>query len=89
MIYGFRLSEKSHKEEGDVVKMSDIGLVNKILQDPAFAEGLAKNPEEALNEIGLNPTKEILDALKNLNTKSIVRVTEEFSATLRVIPFGW
>ncbi|MBC8235282.1 hypothetical protein H8E77_37530 [bacterium] len=69
--------------------MSGIDLANKVLQDPTFAEELAKNPKEALNEIGLNPTKEILDALKNLNTKSIVRVTEEFSANLRVIPFGW
>jgi hypothetical protein len=77
----------SHKE-GGVVKMSDIDLVNKVLQDPAFAEELAKNPEEALNEIGIHPTKEVLDALKNLNTKSIVRVVEEFGANLSVIPFG-
>jgi hypothetical protein len=63
-------------------------LSNKVLHDPAFVEGLAENPEEVLSEIGLNPTREILDALKNLNTKSIVRVAEEFSSNLSVIPFG-
>lgn len=63
-------------------------LSNKVLHDPAFVEGLAENPEEVLNGIGLNPTREILDALKNLNTKSIVRVAEEFSSNLLVIPFG-
>jgi hypothetical protein len=63
-------------------------LSNKVLHDPAFVEGLAENPEEVLNEIGLNPTKEILDSLKNLNTKSILRVAEEFNANLNVIPFG-
>jgi hypothetical protein len=63
-------------------------LSNKVLHDPAFVEGLAENPEEVLNGIGLKPTREILDALKNLNTKSIVRVAEEFSSNLSVIPFG-
>jgi hypothetical protein len=63
-------------------------LSNKVLHDPAFVEGLAENPEEVLNGIGLNPTREILDALKNLNTKSIVRVAQEFSSNLSVIPFG-
>ena len=63
-------------------------LSNKVLHDPAFVEGLAENPEEVLNEIGLNPTREILDAIKNLNTKSIVRVAQEFSSNLSVIPFG-
>ena len=62
-------------------------LSNKVLHDPAFVEGLAENPEEVLNEIGLNPTREILDALKNLNTKSIVRVAQEFSSNLSVIRF--
>jgi len=63
-------------------------LSDKVLHDPAFVEGLAENPEEVLNGIGLNPTREILDALKNLNTKSIVRVAQEFSSNLSVIPFG-
>ena len=72
-----------------VVKMSDIDLANKVLHNPEFVEGLAENPEEALNGIGIHPTKEILNALKNLNIKSIVRVTEEFSTNLLVIPFGW
>jgi hypothetical protein len=63
-------------------------LSNKVLHDPAFVEGLAENPEEVLNGIGLKPTREILDALKNLNTKSIVRVAQEFSSNLSVIPFG-
>ena len=54
-------------------------LVNKVLHDPEYAERLEENPREALIEIGIEPTDEILKALSGINKDTIVRLAEAFS----------
>jgi hypothetical protein len=53
-------------------------LASKALFDPAFAQALLQNPEQALKSIGIEPTQEILKALKKVDVNSIAAVAEAF-----------
>lgn len=46
-------------------------LVGKAAFDPAFARRLRQEPAEALREIGIHPTEEILTALEEVDLASI------------------
>ncbi len=59
--------------------MSDLQtLVGKILSDEKFAEALAENPEEALQEAGINPTVDLLEALKDVDADSLKNLAAAF-----------
>ncbi len=53
-------------------------LVGKVLSDPTFCEALVANPEAALRENGVEPTAEILDALKGLDATAVQRLAVVF-----------
>ena len=46
-------------------------LVGKAAFDPVFARRLREEPAEALREIGIEPTQEVLSALEAVDLHSI------------------
>lgn len=53
-------------------------LVGKILSDPAFAKALADNPEQALQDAGIEPTLDLVDALKDVDAESLQQMAQAF-----------
>jgi len=43
-------------------------LYHKVLSDKQFREELVARPEQALQSIGIDPTPEVLQLLKNIET---------------------
>ncbi|MBB6142816.1 hypothetical protein HNQ77_000754 [Silvibacterium bohemicum] len=43
-------------------------LYQKVLSDPHFRQELVLRPEQALKSIGIDPTPEVLQLLKNIET---------------------
>jgi hypothetical protein len=64
------------------MKMSDSAdlqnLVGKILSDEKFAEALAKNPEQALKEAGIDPTIDLVEALKGVDAEALKNLAAAF-----------
>ncbi|MFQ5946960.1 MAG: Os1348 family NHLP clan protein [Anaerolineae bacterium] len=66
--------------------MSDIERsVGKALLEPDFAKSLARDPERALKEVGIEPTPEILDGLRGIDLKALSKAAETFSGPRRAI----
>ena len=53
-------------------------LVGKAMSDEAFAAALVKDPEGTLREAGVEPTPEILEALKGVDVESIKKLAAAF-----------
>jgi hypothetical protein len=53
-------------------------LAMKVLSDPSFAQQLLANPEATLRAEGIEPTAEMLDALKGVDAASIMALAEDF-----------
>jgi hypothetical protein len=53
-------------------------LVNRITTDPAFATALSENPEQTLRDAGVEPTPEIIDALKGLDPAQLQKLATAF-----------
>lgn len=53
-------------------------LVGKILSDQEFAKALAENPEQALQEAGIEPTIDLLDALRGVDPESLQKLAAAF-----------
>lgn len=53
-------------------------LVGKILSDKEFAKSLAENPEQALEEAGIEPTIDLLDALEGVDAESLQELAAAF-----------
>ena len=53
-------------------------VVGKAASDPEFAEELLANPEDALRSIGIEPTEEMIAALRDVDVDSLRRVAEAF-----------
>lgn len=53
----------------------------KDLFNPKFIEELKKNPEQALKDVGIDPTPEILDAINKVDLDSVKDVAEAFGDT--------
>ncbi|MBA3531104.1 MAG: Franean1_4349 family RiPP [Ardenticatenales bacterium] len=59
--------------------MSDFQtIVGRAVSDKDFAQKLVDNPEEALREAGVEPTAEMVDALKGLDVDSIQNLASAF-----------
>ncbi len=54
-------------------------LVGKAVSDPKFAQALIDQPEQTLRSVGVQPTPEILDALKGVDVESLQRMAASFS----------
>ena len=55
-------------------------FATKGLFDRAFAQKLMDDPASALEEIGIEPTEEILEALKNIDPDPIMNLAELFGS---------
>ena len=53
-------------------------LVGKILSDENFARTLAENPEQALQDAGIEPTIDLLDALKGVDAEALKNLASAF-----------
>ncbi|HSL27330.1 MAG TPA: Os1348 family NHLP clan protein [Acidimicrobiia bacterium] len=53
-------------------------LVGKAAFDPEFASALAENPPQALRSIGIEPTEEMLEALRRIDTDAIMDLAAAF-----------
>ena len=53
-------------------------LVGKILTDEKFAQALTDNPEQTLQENGIEPTFDLLDALKDIDAESLTNLASAF-----------
>ena len=53
-------------------------LVTKVLSDDTFAARLASQPEPALRSAGIEPTGELLDALRGVDMASIKQLATAF-----------
>lgn len=53
-------------------------LASKVLFDDEFALALLQDPAPALVSIGIEPTEELIKALKNVDVASILAVAEAF-----------
>lgn len=62
------------------------GLVGKALSDEAFASALLSNPEKTLREAGIEPTAEMLDALKGVDAAALKRLAAAFSDNKAATP---
>ncbi len=59
--------------------------VGKALLEPDFAKALARDPEQALRDVGIEPTPEILDGLKAVDLKALSKAAETFSSPRQAI----
>ena len=53
-------------------------LVRKVMSDETFATGLASQPETTLRAAGIEPTGELLDALRGVDVASIKQLATAF-----------
>lgn len=53
-------------------------LVEKILSDKEFAKKLAENPEQTLEEAGIERTVDLLDALQGVDPESLQELATAF-----------
>ncbi len=53
-------------------------IVSKVMSDDGFAANLALNPEQALKGAGIQPTSELLDALKGVDVASLKKMASSF-----------
>jgi hypothetical protein len=54
-------------------------LIGKILSDEEFAEALAQNPEQTLRENDIEPTIDLLEALKDVDAESLKQLASSFN----------
>ncbi len=53
-------------------------LVGKILSDENFARALADNPEKVLEDHGIEPTIDLLEALEGVDAESLKKLASAF-----------
>lgn len=53
-------------------------VIGKAAADPEFAETLLDTPAAALRSIGIEPTEEMIEALRDVDADSLRRVAEAF-----------
>ena len=53
-------------------------LVGKILTDEKFAQALTENPEKTLQDNGIEPTLDLLDALKDVDADALKNLASAF-----------
>ncbi|GAB4445163.1 MAG: hypothetical protein Kow0031_27670 [Anaerolineae bacterium] len=53
-------------------------LVGKILEDETFVDALAANPKKALEDAGIEPTLDLLDALEGVDPNQIKQMAATF-----------
>jgi hypothetical protein len=61
------------------VSMADFQtIVGKALSDTKFCQELVANPEKTLRGQGIEPTREMIDALKGLDANAVQKLAAAF-----------
>ena len=55
-------------------------LVGKIMTDEGFAESLSTNPEQALEDAGIDPNVDLVERLKGIDPDSLKQLANNFGA---------
>jgi hypothetical protein len=59
--------------------MADIQtIVGKMISDPAFCDQLISSPQQTLRDAGIEPTPEMLEALKELDADQMRKLAAAF-----------
>ena len=53
-------------------------IVEKVLNDNDFAQQLVADPEATLRSVGVEPSPEIVNALRNLDAEGLQRMAAAF-----------
>lgn len=53
-------------------------LIGKVISNPGLAEELSKNPEQTLRDNGIEPTPEMVEALKDVDVAQIQKLAAAF-----------
>ena len=53
-------------------------LVGKIMEDQEFTKALAENPKQTLEEAGIEPTIDLLEALNGVDAESLQQLATSF-----------
>jgi hypothetical protein len=53
-------------------------LIGKILADENFAQALAENPERTLEEAGIEPNIDLVEALKGVDAQALKNLAAAF-----------
>ncbi|AFY47692.1 hypothetical protein Nos7524_1829 [Nostoc sp. PCC 7524] len=53
-------------------------IIGRVMSDESFAQRLVENPEAALQEAGLEPTPEIVEALQGVDLQAIQQLAAAF-----------
>jgi hypothetical protein len=53
-------------------------IIDKVLADASFCEQLVSQPAETLGAMGVNPTPEVISALKGLDPQNLQRLVGAF-----------
>jgi hypothetical protein len=53
-------------------------LVGKIVSDEKFAKALADDPKKALQDAGIEPTVDLVDALQDVDAESLKNLAAAF-----------
>jgi hypothetical protein len=53
-------------------------FVHKVISDPQFYQLLKKDPAEALRSVGIELSKEQIEALKEIDYKQLEQIAAEF-----------
>ena len=53
-------------------------LVGKILEDQEFTKALAENPKQTLEEAGIEPTIDLLEALNGVDAEALQQLAANF-----------
>jgi hypothetical protein len=59
-----------------MANLQDVAM--KVLSDPDFAQKLVNEPEATLRAEGIEPTPEMLDALKGVDVSSVQGLAKDF-----------
>ena len=74
------MSDDNENNESDGTNLDFHMFASKGLFDTAFCERIIADPEGALNELGIEPSEEILEALKDIDVESIKRLATAFGS---------
>jgi hypothetical protein len=74
-------SEKEQKSKA-TRELTFKRLIDKMLEDKKFRQGISKNPKETLEKAGYNPTRFQITALQKLNYKDLQAVANAFGKHL-------
>ncbi len=62
----------------ELSKTEFLKLLNKCVHDANFRQLILSNPEDALKQIDISPTKELLEAVHELDENTLKSISQAF-----------